>query len=133
MLRDRISQMRVIDLALKWCKAKENWINHVYDNSINILLSKELRKDTTRNILGISKTNRNFDFHKTISWENLDESEKIYWEVAESWVNWFRKWSLFIEEDIKNGATYDFILKKYCSSLQKDSARLATFLMKHFS
>lgn len=50
MLRDRMP--KVLDLALRWCKAKERWIDYVYDNVIK-RTSKEKRSDTVKIILGI--------------------------------------------------------------------------------
>ena len=45
MLRDRVPLF--VDLALKWCKAKEIWINHVYNNFINIYVDKDQRYHAT--------------------------------------------------------------------------------------
>lgn len=87
MLRDRVPLF--VDLALKWCKAKEIWINHVYNNFINIYVEKDQRYHATRIVLGISSKYRNFDFNKTIAWDNLTNEEKESWESVETWVNWF--------------------------------------------
>ena len=50
MLRDRCP--KTVNLALKWCKAKEKWLNHVYKNQIWILSNKKERLNQTKAILG---------------------------------------------------------------------------------
>ena len=52
MLRDRCP--KVVNYALKWCKAKERWLNYVYDNQIWPLKSKKERLNQTKLILGNS-------------------------------------------------------------------------------
>ena len=65
MLRDRCP--KVVNYALKWCKAKEKWIDHVYFNFIKIYAEKDQRNNATRIALGISEGNQyTFDFEKTI-------------------------------------------------------------------
>ena len=59
MLRDRVPF--VVNLALKWCSAKGNWVDHVYDSQISIYATKEDRYDATRHVLGLKKHNREFD------------------------------------------------------------------------
>lgn len=98
MLRDRIPLMP--NLALKWCKAKDKWINHTYDNFVNIFKDKILRKEATQMILGVKK-GYYFEFEKTIMWENLDEDEYHYWKVISGWINWFCKMYQFVENDYK--------------------------------
>lgn len=103
MLRNRVPLL--IDAALKYCKAKECWINHVYDNFINVYADKEQRYEATRIALGISGKYRNFDFHKTIAWDNLDKEETENWESVEEWVIWFQEHAMDIKneyEKIKN-------------------------------
>lgn len=87
MLRDRCPT--IINYALKWQKAKERWINHAYHNFISIFCSKEERNRVTRIILGIAKNNRDFEFKKSIDWDNLSTKEKEYWERVLSWIDWF--------------------------------------------
>lgn len=87
MLRDRCP--KVVNYALKWQKAKERWINHTYDNFIKFYIDKNERKYTTRIILGIAKHYRNFDFDKSIDWDNLTDEETQYWKRVSSWVKWF--------------------------------------------
>lgn len=117
MLRDRVSKMQSVDLALKWCKAKERWIDHVYNNFVNIFVEKEDRYAATRTILGISGRSREFDFDKTVNWENLDDHDRLYWEAVKSWVVWFQANALYIEQDIKSGFTETEMLNKYAKNI----------------
>lgn len=98
MLRDRCPI--IVDFALKWCKAKQRWIDHVYENSIQFYKSKKDKNEACRIMLGISKKHRGFDFHYTITWDNLIAEEKEYWESIEKWVNWFQIQFQAIEQDI---------------------------------
>ena len=100
MLRDRCP--KVISHALKWQKAKEKWIEHVYSYFVKIL-GDEI--DIDNNVLCTAKNNKravislllgmkegkvkNFDFRKTIDWDNLSDEETLYWERVASWVKWF--------------------------------------------
>ena len=128
MLRDRISDMQAVDLALKWCKAKTRWINHTYDNFINCLADKSERYEATRIILGISGKCRNFDFHKTIMWENLSEDDTEYWKIVEGWVIWFQNNMLEIEYDVQHGATISQLNAKYAKGLS-DPTALSIYLI----
>ena len=98
MLRDRVP--KVVDLALKWCKAKERWLDHVYYSFIWIYSDNDERYRATRTILGLKKGKlrpSEFDFHRTIDWENLDAQDELYWTAVESWVEWFRTNMLYIQ------------------------------------
>ena len=95
MLRDRCPE--VVNYALKWQKAKERWINHAYVNFIKFYVDNKERYHTTRIILGLAKFYRNFDFNKSIDWENLTEEETKYWKRVSSWVRWFMKNYAYIE------------------------------------
>ena len=95
MLRDRCPE--VVNYALKWQKAKERWINHSYVNFIKFYVDNKERYHTTRIILGLAKFYRNFDFNKSIDWENLTEEETKYWKRVSSWVRWFMKNYAYIE------------------------------------
>ena len=99
MLRDRCP--KVVDYALKWQKAKERWINHAYTNFIKFYCDKKERNRATRIILGIAKYYRNFEFDKSIDWDNLTPEDKTYWERISSWVNWFMKKYAYIENAYK--------------------------------
>ena len=95
MLRDRCPT--VVSYALKWQKAKERWINHAYVNFIKFYVDNKEKYHTTRIILGIAKFYRNFDFDKSIDWDNLTDEETIYWKRVSSWVRWFMKNYAYIE------------------------------------
>lgn len=95
MLRNRCPD--VVSYALKWQKAKERWIDHAYTNFIKFYVDNNEKKHTARIILGIAKFYRNFDFDKSIDWDNLMPEEKAYWERVSSWVSWFRREYAFIE------------------------------------
>lgn len=130
MIRNRISNMREIDLALKWCKAKERWIDHVYNCFINIYTKKEDRYEAVRIILGISKKDRKFNFHSNIHWDNLDNYDRIYWESIESWVNWFTENLNNVENDINSGATFEEIKQKYANEVE-DSYLFTRYLINN--
>lgn len=87
MLRDRCPE--VVSFALKWCKAKEKWLDYVYKEQIWILKSKKERLKQTKLLLGINGKYRNFNFHDTIFWKGLTPDELYYWTYVESWVNFF--------------------------------------------
>ena len=99
MLRDRCP--KVVDYALKWQKAKERWINHAYTNFIKFYCDKKERNHATRIVLGIAKYYRNFEFDKSIDWDNLTPEDKVYWERISSWVNWFMKKYAYVENAYK--------------------------------
>lgn len=52
MLRDRMPKM--LDLALRWCKAKNRWIDYVYDNTIR-KYPPNMRSVVVKKILGIKQ------------------------------------------------------------------------------
>ena len=95
MLRDRCPA--VVDIALKWCNVKQKWIDHTYDHFIKLYKHKNDRNEATRIILGISKRYRNFDFHKTIDWDNLTKEETEYWTWVWKWVEWFMQNFMYIK------------------------------------
>lgn len=45
---------RMLDLALKWRKGKERWLNHVYDTQIKVI-PKEQRNMRVKQCLGLKK------------------------------------------------------------------------------
>lgn len=125
MLRDRCPA--VIDLALRWCKAKTKWLDHVYQHFINIYVLKEERYEATRIILGISGKYRNFDFEKTIDWDNIDSEEEEYWKTILGWVNWFRNRHAAIEQDIRDQLTNSEIIAKY-KELNQNSTNILEYI-----
>ena len=138
MLRDRVPY--VVNLALKWCNAKGAWINHVYDSQISIYVRKNDRYDATRHVLGIKKHNREFDFHKSIDWDNLCENDFQYWKQIEAWVTWFRVNHIYIKNiydcSIESGKEISKIkeeIRSYISSSVDPSLwdKLVTFLINN--
>ena len=100
MLRDRLP--RYVSDALKWCKAKEAWLDHVYVNFIWLFRDKEGRRNCTRIILGYKddpKLPREFKFEDTIDWDNLDNDETKRWKEVQQWVSWFTTTVPCIEDD----------------------------------
>ena len=101
MLRDRCP--KVIDYALKWQKAKEKWIDHAYTYFVR-LYGDELNKDDkiVRTKSGIKKGKvKEFDFKKSIDWDNLSDEDTTYWKRVTSWVNWFSTTYAYIENAYK--------------------------------
>ena len=110
MLRDRCP--KVVNYALKWQKAKERWIEHAYVNFIKFYLDDKEKNRATRIVLGIAKFYRNFDFDKSIEWDNLSNEETLYWKRVSSWVKWFRTMFIRIED------TYEYSKKHGKDDLQ---------------
>lgn len=140
MLRDRVPF--VVNLALKWCNAKGNWVDHVYDSQISIYAAKEDRYDATRHVLGLKKHNREFDFHKSIDWDNITSEESEYWRQIEVWVTWFKVNHIYIKNiydgSVEKGKPIDAIkdeIKNYLSSSVDPSLwdKLVTFLINNMS
>ena len=141
MLRNRVPL--VVDIALKYCKAKDRWINHVYDNYIKMFVEKNDRKHVTRILLGIQKgKSKNFNFHNTIFWDQfgLSNDEIKYWNWVESWVNWFEKTYLYIENAYNidhisgkyNKSSFKtYINEKYLSSMnESDKNKLSDYIIR---
>jgi hypothetical protein len=102
MLRNRVP--KVVGYALKWCKAKERWLDHVYNNFVGIYVHKKDRKSAARTCLGIREGKPKwFEFHESIMWDQfgMSEDEKEYWLWVEGWVNWFKKNFQVINNDYK--------------------------------
>ena len=95
MLRDRCP--KVVNCALKWCKSKEAWLNHVYENSIWIYSSNEERLKETRSLLGLDKNPKVFVFEDTILWDNFTPEETKHWKKVCNWVSWFQKEYAYVE------------------------------------
>lgn len=99
MLRDRVP--KTVELALLFCKCKNLWIDHVYDNFIRIHVHKKDRYDATRICLGISGRNRDFNFSKTIMWDNMSEEETADWTNVCTWVEYFQENYQIAENEVK--------------------------------
>lgn len=97
MLRDRCPM--VVSHALKWCKAKESWLNHVYKNWIWMYADNEERLKATKTILGYDNPNKQFIFEDTIAWDDLSEEEQVRWKNICGWVSWFQQKYSYIEND----------------------------------
>lgn len=103
MLRDRLPKL--VNYALKWCKAKERWLDHTYKSWIWIYANNEDRLQETKRLLGLNGKNRNFDFHSTIDWENLPEDDIKYWNIVEGWVKFFQCKYQYIENEYQIALT----------------------------
>ena len=68
MLRDRMPS--VLDLALRWCKAKNRWINYVYDNTIK-KSPIEKRSNAVKVILGIKQQYKRQEIYDQIKYSEL--------------------------------------------------------------
>jgi hypothetical protein len=99
MLRDRLPDY--VDLALKWCRVKELWINHVYNSQINIYADKPERYNATRIVLGLSSKERIFKFEESIDWVWASEEEKARMRPAIGWINFFKTIFPYIENKWK--------------------------------
>ena len=114
MLRDRCPKL--VSLALKYCKVKEAWLDHVYKNFIWLYVSNEERLAATRRILGYHDNKpREFKFEDTILWDNLTPKERKKWKNVQSRVSWFQRVVPYIENEYeiskKSGA--DIVDIKY--------------------
>lgn len=125
MLRDRMPF--VIDLALRWCKAKTAYIDYLYDNYIS-KVPQERRSNLVKELLGIKRAYYKDDiigtfrlfgmkqvkdipndmlylsFGDTIDWAKLalgDPDVFKYWRLVDSWVKWFKENYLYIENTYK--------------------------------
>lgn len=99
MIRDRVP--RTVDLALKWCKAKTEWVEHVYYHFVWFLIDKEDRNFQVRHLMGIAKHSREFKFEDTIDWYNIDKEDAEYWKNISDWVKWFEQNVIPISEVYK--------------------------------
>lgn len=155
MLRDRMPA--TLSLALKWCKAKERWINYVYDRWIKPY-PKNQRSNVVKIVLGtkraytldeikfhfamMGKTIKTpipnealyFEFKNTIDL-SFNGSDVEYWKYVISWVNWFKKNMAYIQNDYeisKKTGTSDGIKEKYCSFLDETwSEKLYKYLIDY--
>ena len=104
MLRDRLPKF--VSFALKFCKVKERWLDHVYNYSIRLGATKKERLIITRKILGyedpenMKNKRREFKFEDTLQLGMCDsEEEKIFWEKMTKFVSWFQKTVPYIENE----------------------------------
>ena len=60
--------------------------------------AKDSKRHVINLLLGIKKGKQtSFDFSKSIDWDNLTDEELEYWKRVSSWVTWFRKNYVFVE------------------------------------
>lgn len=71
MLRDRMPLM--LDLALRWCKAKQRWIDYVYDKFVK-KYPKERRGVIVKTLLGIKQQYKRQDIYDHMRYVKLDLS-----------------------------------------------------------
>lgn len=69
MIRDRMPLM--LNLALKWCKAKERWIDYVYDNVIR-KYPENKRSIVVKQILGIKQRWKRQEIYDQIRYSELE-------------------------------------------------------------
>lgn len=134
MLRDRVPY--IVDLALKWCKAKQLWINHTYNAFIGIYIDSDERMGATKTVLGIRGKQHNFNFHDSIDWDNLDDDETERWKNVENWVTWFQTNYLIFEQQAKLtfSTDYDIVRNAIVNSLEEtqnpENSKLVDYITK---
>ena len=125
---------RTVDLALKWCKAKDNWVEYIYETYFSFLKDNKSKNDQLDGIF------KQFDFAKNIEWKTLDKPELYYWSQVTDWIEWFTKTLLPISETYKDlcakelDAQYIEVLitKRYLLSIdEKNQKRLYKLLINH--
>jgi hypothetical protein len=94
MLRDRMPQM--LDLALRWCKAKDRWINYVYDNTVK-KYSQNKRSIAVKTVLGVKQKYKRQEIYdqlryvefKPVTKEQVDKIPKseLYMKFSET-IDW---------------------------------------------
>lgn len=94
MLRDRCP--KVVSLALRWCNAKEKWLDHVYKSFIWIYSDNNERLKATKTVLGLD-SKRGFVFEDTIDKDNLSKEDESFWKNVTLWVSWFQKRYAYVE------------------------------------
>lgn len=124
---------RTIDMALKWCQVKEDWIEHTYKNFVKIRGTNDEKYDAS---IKICKG----DFVDSICWDNLTWEEEKKWKRVTDWVNWFTKTYIPISEmykqNVRYGYTPDLIRTKIKHAYfillpEKTQNRLVEFLIKY--
>lgn len=88
MLRDRLP--KIVDLALRYCKCKNLWLDHVYYNFVGIYIHKVDRDNAVRKCIKDIK-NKNMGFRTTIMWDNMEQADKDAWDNVCLWVEYFQK------------------------------------------
>lgn len=94
MLKDRMPLM--LDLALRLCKAKERWINYVYDNIVS-RYPRERRSIIVKQLLGVKQKWKRQEIYDTLRYvefkpvtkeqvDNIPKSE-LYMKFSDT-INW---------------------------------------------
>lgn len=113
MLRDRMPS--TLDIALRWCKAKEKWMDYVYEKHIKTV-PKNQRSNAVKITLGTLPAYTIDDIKsvfrdlgkklvkpippQSLRWDFKDTvPNDSYWAYVNSWVSWFRKTFSFIEHN----------------------------------
>lgn len=101
MLRDRMPH--ALDLALRWCKAKQRWIDYVYETIVK-KYPEEKRSAVVKTILGIKQQYKRQEIYDQIRYSELklvtrEQVSKIpktelYMRFSDT-INWQK---LFIED-----------------------------------
>ena len=94
MLRDRMPQM--LDLALRWCKAKQRWIDYVYGNYVK-RYPQNKRSVAVKTVLGVKQKYKRQEIYdqiryvemKPVTKEQVDKIPKseLYMKFSET-INW---------------------------------------------
>lgn len=71
MIRDRMPQ--ILNVALTYCKAKNRWIDYVYENNIK-KYPKEKRSDAVKIALGIKQRWKRQEIYDHMRYVHLDKS-----------------------------------------------------------
>lgn len=104
MLRDRL--LPSWNLALLWCKVKEQWVNTVYERCLK-RINKDLRSENCKFLTGHkNKHGVAGTFMGSIDPNGFllgDNSEEYYmWKNVNEWVNWFSKNQMYIYEELED-------------------------------
>lgn len=139
MLRDRIPEY--VDIALLWCNTKGRYIDLIYQNQIKIYVDKQERYRATLSILNVYPIKKEFDFDKSIDWENLSVEDSNTLKYTSRWVTWF-KYSIVYIKDVcikrfLSGTNNEDTISELCSGLlnkvdSKIRKNLARFIVNYF-
>lgn len=133
----------VVDLALKWCQAKERWVSRVYNDNVQLYKTPKERSDAARYALGIrvDGVQDRFIFATSINLDLLGfyenyTGEKCYWIWVNSWVNWFTEnykyWENAYNCDSDQARFKIKFRTAYLEYLGEDCDKLANYLLKAF-
>ena len=121
MLRNRLPVYA--DIALKWCRVKELWLNHVYNSQINLFSDKQDRYNATRIVLGLSSKERVFKFEDSVDWSWITEEERSRLKPVIGWINFFKHYFPFIENTWKINLSLGRTEKEFIEELSSSYLR----------